>query len=51
MGWNPRGAVLRATDGIGLCCEINWLIDGRCGEAWPPIDRSGREEQWQPYLP
>ena len=29
---------LRATDGIGSSCEINRLIDGRCGEALPAID-------------
>jgi hypothetical protein len=33
-----RGAVLRATDGIGSSCEVNWLTDGFCGQTLPTID-------------
>jgi hypothetical protein len=33
-----RGAVSGKTDGIGSSCEVNWLIDGRCGKALPAID-------------
>jgi hypothetical protein len=29
---------LRATDDIGSSCEVNWLIDGRCGKALQAID-------------
>jgi hypothetical protein len=33
-----RSAVSGKTDGIGSSCEVNWLIDGRCGEGLPAID-------------
>src|ERR1700720_1091723 len=29
---------LRVTDGIGSSCEVNWLIDGLCGQTLPTID-------------
>jgi hypothetical protein len=29
---------LRVTDGIGSNCEVNWLIDGLCGQTLPTID-------------
>jgi hypothetical protein len=37
----------RKTDGIGSGYEVNWLIDGRCGEGKDPVQgewlgRSGR---------
>src|SRR5580693_3795546 len=31
-------AVSGKTDGIGSSCEVNWLIDGRCGEGLPAVD-------------
>jgi hypothetical protein len=37
-GWNFARRSLRKTDGIGSGYEVNWLIDGRCGEGLPAID-------------
>jgi hypothetical protein len=37
-GWNFARRSVRKTDGIGSGYEVNWLIDGRCGEGLPAID-------------
>jgi len=37
-GWNLTRRVLRSHEGIVSGCEVNWLIDGLCGERLPAID-------------
>ena len=37
-GWNLVRRDLRSPEGIVSGCEVNWLIDGLCGERLPAID-------------
>ena len=37
-GWNYNWHNLRETNYSILCGEFKWLIDGRCGKAFPAID-------------
>ena len=37
-GWNLARRDLRSPEGIVSGCEVNWLIDGLCGERLPAID-------------
>jgi hypothetical protein len=37
-GWNLARRDLRSHEGIVSGCEVNWLIDGLCGERLPAID-------------
>jgi hypothetical protein len=37
-GWNLAWRDLRSHEGIVSGCEVNWLIDGLCGECLPAIN-------------